>query len=48
MMMNPGAAGNDEDVMLQEVIKASLAQKSSHDRNYEPIARVDQRLREKN
>lgn len=36
-----------EDANLQAAIAQSMNQKSTHDRNYEPIARVDQRIREK-
>ena len=37
-----------DDAQLQQAIQQSMAVKSTHDRNYEPIARVDQRLREQN
>ena len=36
------------DPEMEHAIAASLNQKSKHDRNYEPIARVDQRIREQN
>lgn len=46
--MPPGYGPSDaEDANLQAAIAQSMAQKSTHDRNYEPIARVDQRVREK-
>ena len=47
-MISLEAASNEEDDFIKKAIKASLAERSSHDRNYEPIARVDERLREKN
>ena len=37
-----------DDPQLQAAIAQSMNQKSTHDRNYEPIARVDQRIREQN
>ena len=33
---------------MQRAIQQSMQQKSTMDRNYEPIARIDQRIREKN
>ena len=32
---------------MQKAIEESMRVKGTHDRNYEPIARVDQRIREK-
>lgn len=37
-----------DDPEMQRAINQSLTQKGTHDRNYEPIARADQRIREKN
>ena len=39
--------GQIEDENLQNAIAASMKEKGTHDVNYEPIARVDQRVREK-
>ena len=41
------AQSDAEDANLQAAIAISINQKSSHDPGYEPITRVDQRIREK-